>query len=163
MKFDENSLVFLDTHILIWSIKEEATLGQEQMIPKAKKLLDDILKSQSRAVISSIVVSEFLTNIPSSSMLANLQKIQETFMVVPFDVKSALMCAKIWQENQDSKLISDLKELGVSNRKLKADCMIVASAVAYKANCIYSHDKYFKKFAEGFIPVFRLDEGRSRV
>ena len=31
--------------------------------------------------------------------------------------------------------------------------MIVATAVAQKAECIYSYDKYVKTFAKGFIDV----------
>jgi len=125
------SLVSLDTNILIWAIKEQASPGQEEMILRSKKLMEDIRKNRQRAMVSTIVVSEFLINVDPGLMPLTIDLIEKTFIVVPFDTQSAMMFARIWQ----------------------ADCLIVASAVARKATCIYSHDQGLKRFAEGFIPV----------
>jgi predicted nucleic acid-binding protein len=147
------SLVSLDTNILIWAIKEQASPGQEEMILRSKKLLEDIRKNRQRAMVSTIVVSEFLINVDPGLMPLTIDLIEKTFIVVPFDTQSAMMFARIWQEKNKSKIIEELKQSGIGRQQLKADCLIVASAVARKATCIYSHDQGLKRFAEGFIPV----------
>ena len=147
------SLVSLDTNILIWAIKEQASPGQEEMILRSKKLLEKIRKNRKRAMVSTIVVSEFLINVDPGLMPLTIDLIEKTFIVVPFDTQSAMMFARIWQEKNKSKIIEELKQSGIGRQQLKADCLIVASAVTRKATCIYSHDQGLKRFAEGFIPV----------
>ena len=144
------SLVSLDTNILI---KEQASPGQEEMILRSKKLLEKIRKNRKRAMVSTIVVSEFLINVDPGLMPLTIDLIEKTFIVVPFDTQSAMMFARIWQEKNKSKIIEELKQSGIGRQQLKADCLIVASAVTRKATCIYSHDQGLKRFAEGFIPV----------
>ena len=148
------SLVSLDTNILIWAIKKQASPGQEEMIPKANNLLERISRSNQRAMVSTIVVSELLMNVNPDSIPVMTSVIEKTFMVVPFDIQSAMMFARIWQEKNGA--IEELKQSGIGRQQLKADCLIVASAIARKAICIYSNDKGLQKFAEGFIDVFGI-------
>ena len=148
------SLVSLDTNILIWAIKKQASPGQEEMIPKANNLLERISRSNQRAMVSTIVVSELLMNVNPDSIPVMTSVIEKTFIVVPFDIQSAMMFARIWQEKNGA--IEELKQSGIGRQQLKADCLIVASAIARKAICIYSNDKGLQKFAEGFIDVFGI-------
>lgn len=148
------SLVSLDTNILIWAIKKQASPGQEEMISKANNLLEHISRSNQRAMVSTIVVSELLMNVNPDSIPVMTSVIEKTFMVVPFDTQSAMMFARIWQEKNGA--IEELKQSGIGRQQLKADCLIVASAIARKAICIYSNDKGLQKFAEGFIDVFGI-------
>lgn len=147
------SLFCLDSHILIWGIKEEATPGQEPMVPKAKAFFEYLENDNAKVIVPSVVVAELLIKIPSSlhPMVTNLM--QRTFIVPPFDLKAAMHFAKIWQEKKEQQVI---QELDGTRQELKADCMIVAIAVAQNATCLLSYDDNLKKFAEGYIEVRKL-------
>lgn len=47
-------LACLDTQVLIWAIKKEATAGQEEMIERASMLIDRLAKSEIKIVIPTI-------------------------------------------------------------------------------------------------------------
>ncbi|RKZ83101.1 MAG: hypothetical protein DRR19_19610 [Candidatus Parabeggiatoa sp. nov. 1] len=82
-----------------------------------------------------------------------IQKIEEKFMVIPYDAMAAIEFAKIWQSKQEDDTIQALRHDGFSKHHLKVDSMIVATAKTRKASCIYSHDQGLKKFASGYIEV----------
>jgi predicted nucleic acid-binding protein len=152
-------LVCLDTHILIWGIKEEATPGQEEMIHKTKlffKWLDD---NGIKAIIPSVVIGEFLMLIPSDEHEQVNNFFQMNFIVVPYDTASASYFAKIWQDKTTDGTIDKLKNNPLATRaKLKADCQIVATAITHGASCIYSYDEELAKFAEGYIEVKQIPD-----
>ena len=100
------------------------------MILRSKKLLEDIRKNRQRAMVSTIVVSEFLMNVDPDLMTLTTDLIEKTFIVVSFDTQSAMMFARIWQEKNKSKIVEELKQSGIGRQQLKADCLIVASAVS---------------------------------
>ncbi len=68
-----------------------------------------------------------------------------------------MIAAQLWiEKNKGSSSISDDLREGLkdpSRIKLKDDCKIVATAIRYKANCIYSEDDGVQKFAQGKIEV----------
>lgn len=149
--------VAFDNHVLIWGIKEEATPGQEVMIPRTKHFIDECTKNKMTMMIPSVVLAELLTAIDPKhhTMVNNL--IAQSFLVPPFDSASAIIFARLWQERQASGAIDSIKlELGATRQELKADCMIVASALAHRAEAIYSHDDKLKKFANGAIPILEI-------
>lgn len=147
-------LVCLDTHILIWGIKEEASEGQENMIPIAKAFFKEAdLKENLQIQIPSIVVGEFLMRIPPDLHITVMNLLQTSFQIPPFDLASASAFATIWQGKE--RLRNSLKD-EISREKMKVDCQIVAIATTHTADCIFSHDKYLTKFAEGYIRVKEL-------
>ncbi len=77
--------------------------------------------------------------------------------IAPYDTAAALIAAQLWiEKNKGSSSISDDLREGLkdpSRIKLKDDCKIVATAIRYKANCIYSEDDGVQKFAQGKIEV----------
>lgn len=85
------------------------------------------------------------------------QVIQRRFIIQPFDVKAALHYAKIWQaKRQISQQLRDREE--ATKSEIKADCMIIAIAVANQASCIYTHDGSLRKLAKDFIDTRDLPE-----
>lgn len=149
--------ICLDTHILIWGIKEYAENGQEQMIPRTKAFFDHYQKSKIKIMVPSIVVGELLTAIDSvlHPMVINL--LSSSFIIPPYDAAASSVFAKLWQENKNSGLIQEFKNRMQANRQeLKADCMIVATAIVQNCSAIYSHDDKLKKFANGKIPVLEI-------
>lgn len=146
--------VCLDTHILIWGIKEEATPGQELMIPKAKLFLKWLDDNKIKAIIPSVVISELLLPVPPELHNQVTDIFDQKFIVAPFDTAAASCFAKIWQSKNNDKTIQRLKyDYRTTKAELKTDCQIVAIAVSRKASCIISYDKKLTKFAEGYIEV----------
>lgn len=150
------SIVCLDTQILIWAIKEEAKSGQEDMVYRSKALIERLDKDDKKILIPSIVIGEFLIHMPPETYQITTNLIERDFIVAQFDVRAASYYAKIWREKQDVNLLDDLKESGKTRQELKADRMIVATALANNAECIYSHDNGVIAFGQGFIDVHRV-------
>ena len=144
------SSVCIDTHVLIWGLKEQSEPSQEEMILKSKRFLKNLEENGIQIMIPSPAYAELLMVIPPDlhPLFGNL--ISKSFMITPFDAQSASVFAEIWQSK--SNVIEELKRHPHNTRAmLKADCMIVSIAVARNAMCIYSEDEGVKKFAEGFI------------
>jgi predicted nucleic acid-binding protein len=146
-------IVGFDTHILIWGVQKTSRQEQQEMIPKTVRFLKQLDAQQIKVIIPSVVLSEFLMPIPTSEMNAYLQKIEEKFLLIPYDAIAAIEFAKIWQSKQDDNTIQTLINKSFSKHHLKVDGMIVATAVTRRASCIYSHDPGLKKFAAGYIEV----------
>lgn len=151
------SLVCFDTHVVIWGIKQEAVLSQQDMISRAKYLIDKCEEQKKRVLVPSIVVAELLIKIAPAKHQVFIKSMEKKFIVPPFDTQTASHFARIWQKNEGS--FKGLVASGEATRQeLKADLMILATAVAKKAWCIYSTDPHMKKLAAGFVDVLDLPE-----
>lgn len=149
--------VCVDNHILIWGIKEHAEPGQEEMIPRTKAFFEDCRKNNIRIMIPALVLAELLTAVDPKmhAMIHNL--IRSSFQVPPFDSAASAIFAKLWQERKESGTVEKIRnELGATRQELKADCMIVATSIAHKADALYSHDNKLRNFANGSIPVLEI-------
>jgi predicted nucleic acid-binding protein len=147
-------IVCVDNHALIWGIREHADDGQEVMISRTKAFFEDCRKNKIMIMVPSIVVGELLTAIEPKhyAMIVNLLK--SSFQIEPYDAQASALFAKLWREKKESGLVDSIKnELQATRQELKADCMIVATAIAKKAEVIYSHDIKLKNFANGNIAV----------
>lgn len=147
------SLIVVDTQILIWAVKREATPGQEPMIEKAVRYLEYLDKCKDQIIIPSVVVSEFLANVPDDREAAVLKALEKRFMVIPFDTLAAVHAARIWRINSsgNASLVQQLKADGFKNSKIKADIQVIATALARKAVRITTHDDGLIKNANGHI------------
>lgn len=149
-------LVCLDTHILVWGVKEESTPGQEAMVYKAKlffKWLDD---NGMKAIIPSVVLGEFLILIPAESHSRVIESFQRNFLIAPYDAAAASCFAKIWQGKRANEKKNE--DVSGTRAKLNADRQIVATAITHGASCIYSYDEDLAKFAEGYIEVKEIPD-----
>lgn len=150
--------VCLDNHILIWGIKEEATQGQEDMIPRAKKFFKWLENEDMKVLIPANVIAEFLMLIPHKEHGQVISLFHKFFIVAPFDAAAASCFAKIWRERNDDGTIERLKGEGATKNKITFDCQIVATAVTHGASCIYSYDEDLAKFAKGYIEVKKMPD-----
>lgn len=149
-------LVCLDTNILIWAIKEESTPGQEDLITKSTAFLQHLEDKEKKILLPTVVLTEFLFRLPVESHKTVMNLLSQNYFVAPFDELSALMYAKIWNDQEHKEIEKDLKDSGVSTRTITADRMIVATAVAHEAECIYSHDTGLRKCATGFCDAYDI-------
>ena len=151
-------LVCFDNHILIWGIKEEASSGQEEMIPKAKRFIKQLDEEGSKVLIPANVIAEFLMLIPHNEHGKVIGQFDKHFIVAPFDTAAASCFAKIWRERNDDGTVEKLKQEGATKNKITFDCQIVAIAVTHGASCIYSYDEHIQKFAEGYLDVKEIPD-----
>ncbi|MBW4516522.1 MAG: PIN domain-containing protein [Timaviella obliquedivisa GSE-PSE-MK23-08B] len=142
------SLVCFDTHVIIWGVRGQSTCGQEENIGKAKQLIDKCEKDETSIMIPSIVVAEVLCGLEPRLHSALNGLMHRRFIVLPFDTQAALRFAEMWRTKREPQ-----DRGGISRSEMKADLMIIATAVAKGASCIYSEDLGLKKFAQDYIDV----------
>ena len=147
------SLVCIDTQVLIWGIQESAASGQEPMIARAQQLLDALDTGGTRGLIPSLVIGEFLSGMPEESHAAVVNLLRKGFVTAAYDLKAAAMFAKLWKARQVDGTVSQLRTSGAKRQEIKADGMIVASAIAHGASHIVSHDPHLRRFAADTIEV----------
>jgi|SRR5690554_1571011 len=149
--------IVFDTHILIWGIKEEAKPDQEEMIERTRQFIEQCLAKGTRILVPSVVVGELLTAVEMRSHVMTLNLLQSAFIVPPYDAAASAIFARLWQKKQESGAIDKIRrELGATRQELKADCMIVATAVAQKADALYSHDAKLARFASDEIKILEV-------
>jgi predicted nucleic acid-binding protein len=157
-------LVCLDTHILIWGMQEHASPGQEDLIQRAKYLFSELTQAKTKALVPSVVIGEFLLGIPVTTHPTVLNIMRQTFITAPYDLQAAARFAALWHEREASNLIKTLRDERQATRaELRADCMIVATALAQQAACIYSHDRTLATFAGDAIPVLELPHEQGQL
>jgi len=155
-------LVCLDTNVVIWGIRHQASPGQEINILRAKYLIDCLLKEKKQVMLPAVVVGEAAVRISPEERPRFFSVVSERFRVAPFDMLSAIKYSPLllerFQEKQAENLIKS-EENGKSwRRAIKADCMILATALAYGANRIYTEDGGLTNLAAPHIIVSGLPE-----
>jgi hypothetical protein len=56
-------IVCVDNHVLLWGLREFASPGQEDMIPRTKQFLADCKEQGVQVLVPSVVLAELLTAI----------------------------------------------------------------------------------------------------
>ncbi len=140
-------IVCIDTNVAIWGVKGKATLGQEEMIHKARWLFQLCENDGTRILLPSVVVAEMLSGVPAAGRGKILEVCQRSFVIPAFDSRAALVYADLWPVEPDVR--DALRQSGATRKSMKADCMIIATAVASKAEYLYSHDSDIRRLARG--------------
>ena len=144
------SFVCLDTNVLIWGIKRQASAAQAEMIPRTRRFLDSLHKQQIRAVVPAVVVAELLMPLPLEEHNNFVADMSQQFIVPPFDSLVASFLAKVWQAKKGQR--------DIQRNEIKYDSMVIATALALKASCIYSHDPNLRTVADGLIECRDIPE-----
>lgn len=151
------AVVCIDTHILIWGIQRFARSGQEEQKDRAHALLVQLEKEKAIIVVPSIVIGEFLFGLPIEQHPRFQDMISRRFVVVPYDLPAAMQFARIMREKKTADEIEVLMGAGATRAALKADAMIIATALSVKASGIYGHDRHMRRLCESFIPFHDID------
>lgn len=142
----------LDSNIIIWGIKKQATAGQEEMIPRAEQIFARADEYEDYLVIPAMVLAEVLASETPHIRGRYLEIISKSFIIAPFDIRAALKYAEILHDR-----FEEVKNIAIATntprQKMKVDHMIIAIAIVNNANCIYSTDSGLKAFASGLIDI----------
>lgn len=141
-------IVCLDNHVLIWGIKRQAIPDQQHMIERTRTFLQKLQDEGVTVVIPTVVLAEFLNHIPTEHHPNIIQQLSKSFVLAPFDAKTASLFSDIWKKKHGNGAIPTKPREG-----LKVDTQIVAVALANQASVIYSEDKDIRNFANGLIEV----------
>lgn len=142
--------VCFDTHIILWAMQDEAQPEHEEFAQRAKYLLRRCYETDVKVVIPAVVLAEFLAGLKPEQYSAVTQAMQKRFIITPFDLKAAMHYAQLWQLKQAWRE-DMLHKKQVTGTELRTDCMIVSTAVANGASCIYTHDERLRQFAHNII------------
>lgn len=144
--------ICIDSQVIVWGIKKQPTKGQEEMVSKAEYFFEWVDNNGHEIILPTIVVAEVLAPEPETIRAKYLETLSKAFIVVNFDTRAALKYAQLLNGRfEEVKKLQE--ETGTVRQKMKADHMIIATAIVNNANCIYSYDGGLTKFAQGFIDV----------
>lgn len=149
-------LYCVDTHMLIWGIKQQCTPGQEDMIERAKSFIGHCQLKGHKLLIPSVVVAEMLVGLPLEAHGDFIRTLEQLFMVAPFDIGVSAVYSKMYIEQKGT--IDLLTAAGVTKRKIKADFMIAATAVSRQCQSLYTGDVEIIRFAGPYIRVEEIKD-----
>lgn len=156
--------VCLDNHILIWGIRGICTPGQETMIRRSQALMEDLDEADANILVPAVVVSEFLAGVPKPQHQELINALNRLFQVAPFDIRTAAVAAGLWRDaaerNPSWKVLLQETFPGTTHAKIKADMMILATALVRKADILYTHDGPLRAIAADLIDVRDLPPAR---
>ena len=153
------NLVCLDTHYFTWALLERATLGQEDMIPKAKALLKRLDDTKAIVVVPTPIITELLMEADVRERDKILAVMNERFHVVEFNTLAAKLAADVWNTKKRAGVIDAIKKSGESMRtKIKIDTLILGSALAENVGVLYTQDGNLAKLADGLMVVATMPE-----
>lgn len=124
------------------------------MILRAQDLIHTLEKSRSQVIVPSMVLAELLMPVSEADYGKLFSELNRKFMIVPFDAQAAFHFATLWKKHKQRQPTTDQNK--PTRAKMKTDFMIVATAIARKANCIYSADGDVKNFAQDYLEVRKL-------
>ena len=152
----------IDSNIIVWGIKKQATRGQEEMIARAEKFFARADEYGDYIVVPTIVLAEILAPEPPTIRAKYLEIINSAFIVAPFDSRAALKYAEMLHGRVD-EIKTIATNTDTTRQRMKADHMIIATAIVNNANCIYSTDKGLKAFSNGYIDVNELPIAKEPI
>lgn len=153
----------LDTNVIIWGIKKESSAGQEHMIPLVRNFLDELSASGATVILPAIAVGESIVHMESDAIRQEfVQQLKESFLIVPFDEKAAVEFARVWNELYADGTVEEMREKDpcYSRNKLKADVLITATAIAYEARYMVTHDPGLQKTCSKWMRPIPIEAGR---
>lgn len=142
-------IVCVDTHVLIWGIREEAGAGQERMIARTKHLLGELERAKARIIVPAPVVMEALIGLDSARHQAFLGRLGRQFVIGPFDARAAAEAASIWLSiNRGRQLSDEIRFAAKGTRsEIKCDIMLLAIAISRGASVLYTEDADLTRLA----------------
>jgi len=128
--------------ILVWWVRKEASPGQANMIHRAQWLMESLERQDATVLISTVSLAEFLRGSSPRQQQEQAAFLQKAFVVKGFDILSALVAAELYPK---AAAVEDYEK---KRTALKADIQIVDTAIAAKANVLYSHDSACRRLAQ---------------
>jgi len=126
-------MVAVDTNTLHWAVRKQ---GSSDKITHARYLFQELERDKAQIIVPSIVVAEYIIPVPPNLRSPVVAKLGQRFIIEPFDAKDATLAAKLWDYGKAHR------NMGAQNSRttLRADTLIVATAVNHGATEFYTDD-----------------------
>ena len=148
-------MICLDTHVVIWGLKGEATSGQEGMIHRTKQFIKHQFEEGNDLMIPAPVVSEVLIRGTTSQLQAVRDLMERSFFIPSFDMPAAYLAAELERSREAVELIDS----GQAPREhIRVDTQIAAIAIIQNAEMIVSHDPYMRRIVHSRINVIEVPD-----
>lgn len=151
----------IDTQILFWAIIKSPPKGNEHLVSTATDFIKWVEEQQYRVIVPSIVIAELLIPVPPEDHPTVMAQMTQDYRIIPFDLVAAQKFAELRRshiiKNRLHHLI-DSNRPGATREALKADVMIIATALVNNAKVLFSHNKDLRKLAEGYIETKSFDD-----
>ncbi len=136
--------------VLVWGIRKD---GNEEQKRRADWLFQQMEDDDAQIIIPAVALSEYLTPVHPQKQRDVIARLQERFIIHPFDVRCAELAARLFSHGRT------LVRAGAKGERvcLRADAMIVATAAVYGASVLYSGDKKCRKL-EQFVPRLEIKD-----
>ncbi|MDD5302415.1 MAG: PIN domain-containing protein [Elusimicrobia bacterium] len=156
-------VVCFDTMIIVWGVLGLAEDSALDLPGKCRHLLETCETEKTMILVPSIVLGELLIREPPEKHQAIIESMYKHFQVASYDPASARQFAEIWRKRNTDGTVASLKKAtrltkAASKAELRADTMIVATAITHGAQRIYTHDKRMQRLAAGFIEALDVPE-----
>jgi predicted nucleic acid-binding protein len=154
------SIVCVDTNILCWAVLEIIPSQNEHLVPLAKKFMQWLIHEKHEIILPTVIIGELLLPLPEDRHPAVLASLTNQFMIAEYNLRAAQLFAQIRRSAETVNKFRNRSTLDpqLTRRELIADAMIVATAMAHRANILYTHDKGLLNIAEGFIPTMNFTQ-----
>lgn len=153
-------IVCIDTNILIWGIRKEASPGQEDNILYAKHFLKTLHNRDNNIIIPTPVIAELFTPLPKEAYPKMHKKIAELGSICSFDLGASLKYASLFSSLSKKDRQKNNIELETTKSAMKIDLMILSIALVNKCEILYTNNvKDFKPWIVGQ-PIQILDMPR---
>jgi predicted nucleic acid-binding protein len=149
-----SKLVLVDSQIIIWGIKGQASVQQQDKIHAAKMFVSWLSDNDYKLILPVPQLVELLSYVLPEQQSEIRKLFDRRFMIAPFDELAAAKCAElIYLSLNTSDLVAYRRQQAVPKNKIKFDCMLASIAITRGALKIYSEDNDLQKFANGQIDV----------
>ena len=134
-------IVGVDTTVLIWGHRRQ---GSPEELDSARWLLESFDSDKAIIIVSTPVLSEYLTPADPSHHAGIVAELSKRFTITAFDVKAASIAAMLFKRNLDTAI----RTYANWRQVLRADCAVVAAARSAGVQDFYSHDPQCRRFAQ---------------
>lgn len=151
-------VVCLDTPIVIWAVRGWATAGQEDMVRRAQHYLNGLVEAKARVLVPAPVICEYMSAVAPPDHETVLATLDKHFFLAPLDARAAALAGEMMY-NGDSTYKEHRKSSGKGRNEVRTDVLIIATAIAHKAEKVVTNDlRHFRKLAGARIRVEQLPE-----
>ncbi len=119
-----SKIVCIDSHIVIWGIKNQSEPSQDAMRERAKIFLEQLDQNKIQVLIPTIVIAETLIKELEQKHPVFMKVFSENFIIGDFNMGVAEVYARIMRKRLERHKISE---------KIKFDMAIAATAIFYGA------------------------------
>jgi len=127
------------------------------MIDLASRYIAHLSEQGADIIIPSVVLGELLMGSPPNIADTLRTSFGKHLRIPPYDIVAAMHFGRIWKTKASDDMIERIKsDHNARRRELKADTMIIAIALASKADKIVSNDGALREMASGFIEAIDI-------